>query len=81
MRRVTVSQLLFIIYCVEAGVLLVLLPWTSGWQHALLRLPGAQWEALATHPWIRGLVTGFGLVHIVWGAHDLDLLLSRRRRT
>lgn len=80
-RRVNVSQLLFIVYCLEAGVLLALLPWTSGWHNALLRLPHAQWAALAAHPWLRGLVTGFGLVHIVWGVHDLELLLSRRRRT
>jgi len=81
MRRATLSQLLFIFYCVEAGVVLALLPWTSGWQNALLRLPGAQWAALGSLPWLRGVVTGFGLVHIVWGAHDLEMLLSRRRRS
>lgn len=80
MRRVTVSQLLFIVYCVEAGVVLSLLPWTNGWQNALLRLPGTPWAALGGSSWLRGLVTGFGLVHIVWGAHDLELLLTRRRR-
>ena len=24
-------------------------------------------------------ITGFGLVHLVWGAHDLDGLFARRR--
>lgn len=81
MRHVKVSRLLFIVYCVEAGVVLSLMPWTSGWQSALLQLPGTQWAALGGYTWLRGMVTGFGLVHIVWGAHDLELLLTRRQRS
>ncbi|MCY3970228.1 MAG: hypothetical protein OXG74_09855, partial [Acidobacteria bacterium] len=31
-------------------------------------------------PWVRGAVTGFGFVHLIWGIHDLErILLSRRR--
>jgi hypothetical protein len=30
------------------------------------------------HPWFRGAVTGFGMVHLVWGAHDLIGLFTRR---
>ena len=30
------------------------------------------------HGWVRGAITGFGLVHMVWGAHDLISLLIRR---
>ncbi len=69
------------VYCVEAGVLLTLLPWTGNWSAALLRLADPDALALATHPVLRGAVSGFGLVHLVWGAHDLDLLLARRRRS
>ncbi len=73
------SQLLFVLYCVEAGILLTLLPWTANWEGALLQLPGVGARGLAAHPLLRGVVSGFGLVHLVWGAHDLELLLSRRR--
>ena len=31
------------------------------------------------HEVIRGAVTGFGLVHLVLGAHDLHRLLTRRK--
>jgi hypothetical protein len=40
------------------------------------------WEALRViliHPVFRGAVSGFGAVHLVWGAHDLEVLLLRRR--
>jgi hypothetical protein len=79
-RRVGLAELLFVLYCVEAGVLLTLLPWTGSWNGALLRLPDPNALALASHPVLRGVVSGFGLVHLVWGAHDLEVLLSRRRR-
>lgn len=69
------------LYCVEAGALLTLLPWTASWSQALLRLPHSDGLALASHPVLRGLVSGFGLVHLVWGAHDLEALLARRRRS
>jgi hypothetical protein len=79
-RRVSLGEVLFVLYCVEAGVLLTLLPWTASWNGTLLRLPDPGVLALTTHPLLRGAVSGFGLVHLLWGAHDLDLLLSRRRR-
>jgi hypothetical protein len=32
-------------------------------------------------PVVRGLLSGFGVVHLVWAAHDLDLMaLARRSR-
>jgi hypothetical protein len=36
---------------------------------------------LLLHPLFRGAVSGFGLVHLVWGANDLQALLGWRRRT
>ncbi len=78
-RRIGLGEILFVLYCLEAGVLLTCLPWTGGWSETLLRLPDSGALALASHPLLRGAVSGFGLVHLVWGAHDLDLLLTRRR--
>ena len=40
---------------------------------------GSLYGILVT-PTVRGGVTGFGLVHLIWGAHDLGHLLFRRRR-
>ena len=36
-------------------------------------------QTFGFHPIFRAAVTGFGLVHLVWGAHDLDELIFRRR--
>jgi len=72
-------RILFVIYCIEAGVFLVMAPWSPGWDHALLslHLPGSYGFWL--HPGLRGIASGFGLLHLVWGAHDLDQYLLHRR--
>ena len=36
-------------------------------------------RAFGLYPFVRAAVTGFGLIHLVWGAHDLDDLIFRRR--
>ena len=73
------SHLFFVLYCAEAGIFLVLAPWSLAWERLLLHFPIASLHALLLEPAVRGAITGFGLVHLVWGAHDLDFWLARRR--
>ena len=69
------SLFVFIIYCTCAGVILTMLPWSPAWTRMLALLPYPGLDVLES-PWLRGLLSGFGLVHLVWSAHDLHLLLS-----
>ncbi len=73
-------RIVFILYCIEAGALFFFVPWTTGWEHAVLRIPFVELRDLCLHPVLRGGVSGLGLVHLVWGAHDLDLLLASWKR-
>lgn len=70
---------LFILYCIEAGVLLTMSPWRDIWPRLILDLPSDSLRMALLHPVGRSAVTGFGLVHLVWGLHDLHRLLSARR--
>lgn len=70
---------LFILYCVEAGIFLTILPWRETWDRLLLDLPYPMLHDLLLRPLVRGAVSGFGLVHLVWSAHDLEGLFLRRR--
>jgi len=56
--------LLFVFVCAAAGVLLVILPWTSQWTDniILLRYPGLR--TLMTNGFFRGLCSGLGLLDI-----------------
>jgi hypothetical protein len=74
-----VLRLLFIFYCVEAGVLLIVAPWREVWDRLVVQVPYGSLRVLFLHPLFRGAVSGFGFIHLVWGAHDLDDWLARRR--
>ena len=80
MRAELFFLVLFVLYCLEAGLFLVLAPWNGGWDRLAFQIPLAAVRDLFLAPGFRGAVTGFGLVHLVWGLHDLRALLTRRRR-
>jgi len=76
-----IIRFLFILYCVDAGALLVMLPWSPFWDRLAISLPVLELQVAVLRPWVRGAVSGFGLLHLVWGAHDFDSwLVSRRQR-
>lgn len=65
------SLVIFVIFCIELGMLLAVLPWTRIWtENSLLaRHPG--WRALAQDNFVRGIITGIGLVDVwigIWEA-------------
>lgn len=78
-RFSTMIRLFFILYCFEAGLLLLFAPWFPEWDRIMLQIVRSQaLRGFVLHPWCRGAITGFGMVHLVWGAHDLIALLIRR---
>jgi hypothetical protein len=79
MRSSALFRILFILYCIEAGTFLVLAPWSPVWDRTLIQISNEALRAVVLHPFLRAAVTGFGLIHLVWGAHDLDDLIFRRR--
>lgn len=79
MRARLFTRLLFILYCIEAGALFVLAPWTGGWERAVVQLPWLPARDLLLNTMVRSAVTGFGIIHLVWALHDLDLLFARRK--
>ncbi|MBZ0112807.1 MAG: hypothetical protein K8J08_10130 [Thermoanaerobaculia bacterium] len=77
MRTNLFITLLFTAYCIEVGTFFVLWPWRGGWDHLWLQVSWPMLRHFLLHPAGRSLFTAFGIVHLVWGAHDLDLLVQR----
>ncbi|MEM6701062.1 MAG: hypothetical protein AAF690_00060 [Acidobacteriota bacterium] len=73
-------RVLFIVYCLEAGLFLVLAPWRPVWTSLIGTLPFVELRVFLAEPLARGALTGFGLVHIVWGMHDTNEILVQRAR-
>jgi len=51
-------------YLVNVGLLLVILPWSRAWGNIVVRL-SPDLTLLLDAPWLRGLVTAFGLLHLL----------------
>ncbi len=67
-------RFVFVLYCTMVGVVLLLAPWTPGWDRVVATLPYSGLRMLET-PLARGALSGFGLIHLVWGLHDLSAFL------
>jgi len=80
MRLETLFRGLFLAYCLEAGLLLLVVPWTGGWERNCLALPLANLQPLLFSTYFRAALSGFGLVHLVWVAQDVELWIAHGRQ-
>ena len=72
--------LFFALYCIEAGLFFIVVPWTHLWTMNPLLQGAPSLAALMANPFLRGFVSGFGVIHIIIGIKDM-LRLSHARRT
>jgi hypothetical protein len=75
------STLLFILYCLEAGVFFIIAPWTSFWTTNPLFQSTELLAVLTESFYLRGLISGLGLVHLLVGTREAILLFTDRRST
>ena len=69
--------MLLSLYLLEAGLLLILAPWTQFWdRNYFAALPVL--AAWLTHPLARGAVTGVGIVSVTAALIEIGYMLSRR---
>lgn len=69
-------RVVFILYCIEAGLFFVLAPWTRFWSGNPLFSLTPSITALSANPYFRGFVSGFGLVHLAVGFRDFIELMG-----
>jgi len=73
-------RLVLVALFLEIGLLLVVLPWSGFWDRNYFgaALPGLR--PIITNNFVRGAVTGLGLVNLLAGAIELMLLFAGRGR-
>jgi hypothetical protein len=62
---------IFVVFCIELGMLLAVLPWTRVWTENSLMFAHPGLRAIMQQNFVRGLATGLGLVDIwigIWEA-------------
>ena len=72
--------LFFALYCLEAGLFFVVVPWTRLWSVNPLLHSTATMSMLAGNPFVRGFVSGFGVIHLIIGIRDILAIASARRQ-
>jgi hypothetical protein len=72
--------LFFALYCLEAGLFFLIVPWTMIWTLNPLLHHNITVGMWADNPFVRGFVSGVGLLHLIVGVRDL-LRASRERRS
>lgn len=75
-----VTRVLFAAYFLEAGLILIVAPWSSLWDHNVYAVARPALAAFLQNAYVRGAVSGIGAVTAVAGIVELVMLLSSRRR-
>jgi hypothetical protein len=71
--------LFFALYCLEAGLFFIIVPWTRVWTVNPLLQSHVTMAVLAGNPFVRGFVSGFGVIHIIIGIKDIVRISAARR--
>jgi hypothetical protein len=75
------AHLLSILSSLLVGLVLVVAPWTAVWDSNWLLQPHPVVRELLLNAFIRGAVSGLGLINILIALHDLrDRLVEHGRR-
>jgi hypothetical protein len=72
--------LFFALYCLEAGLFFTIVPWTRIWTMNPLLHGNMALGLWADNPFVRGFISGFGVIHLIIGVKDI-IRISRERRS
>jgi len=66
-----IRRLVFVAFFIEVGLLLIVLPWSAFWEQNYLARAWPVLQPLFVNNFIRGGITGLGLVNLVAGVFEL----------
>jgi hypothetical protein len=69
----------FALYCLEAGLFFIVVPWTRVWVANPILQATPELMVFAANPFVRGFVSGFGVVHLIIGVKDVMQIVAARR--
>lgn len=79
------SSILVIIFCFELGLFLLIYPWTDGWSanYFAWAVKGEiqpAWHAFWDNSFVRGAISGIGIINLWIALSELFRLFSRNSR-
>ena len=77
---ILIRRLAYVAFFLEVGLLLIVLPWSAFWDRNYFADTWPGLRPFLTNNFVRGAVTGLGVVNLVAGFADLALVFSARER-
>ena len=74
------KRLLLVAYFIEVGLLLVLVPWSPFWERNYFLTAFPSLLEIVRNNYLRGAVSGLGVVNLLLGFNELASVLLARRR-
>lgn len=59
-----VQTVVFILFCLEMGIVLVLFPWSSLWDRNYFFALAPQWATVFASSYLRGAISGLGVINV-----------------
>ena len=72
-------RLVLVIFFVEVGLVLAVVPWSGYWERNYFANVSPVMHTLVTNNFVRGAVSGLGVVNLVAAATELVSLFAARR--
>lgn len=76
-----IRRLVYVAFFVEFGLLLVVLPWSQFWDHNYFAFAWPAIKPFLTNNFVRGAVTGLGVVNLGAGFAELAFVFASRERS
>ena len=73
------TRLIFAAYFLEAGLILIVAPWSSFWERNGIAWMMPMVRSYVTNPFVRGAVTGIGVITACAGLVELAGVFGLRR--
>ena len=74
------KRLLLVAHFIEVGLLLVLVPWSPFWERNYFLTAFPALHEIVRNNYVRGGVSGLGVVNLLLGFNELAAVLLARRR-
>lgn len=74
------TRLLFAAYFLEAGLILIVAPWSAFWDRNFFAESLPALEHILASPFARGAVSGVGAITVIAGLTELAAVFLTRRR-
>jgi hypothetical protein len=76
---ILVRRLVFVAFFLEVGLLLLVMPWSAFWEQNYFAVVWPPLQQAMTNNFVRGAVSGIGVLNLYAAFADLMIVFSRRR--